>query len=113
MAKKFRSPLPATTHAVTALGALIAAGRRDRQWTAAELGERLGVTAPTVTRIERGNPNVAVGTVLEAAVLVGVPLFEVPAEQLSRVAREANLRLALLPSRVRRVSVAPEVDDDF
>lgn len=99
--KRSRAPLPMTTRAVTALGSLIAAGRRQRGWTAAELGERLGVSAPTVTRIEKGDPGVAVGTVFEAALLVGVRLFDVEPNELARVARDAEQRLALLPSRVR------------
>lgn len=101
-----------TTRAVSTLGAMIAAGRRERGWTAAELAERLGVTAPTVTRIEKGSPGAAVGTVFEAALLVGVPLFEVPVQDLSRVEREAKLRLAVLPARVRPAP-AGEPDDDF
>jgi transcriptional regulator with XRE-family HTH domain len=110
--KKFRQPLPTTTHAVTALGAMIGEGRRQLRWTAADLAERLGVTAPTVTRIEKGSPTVAVGTVFEAALLVGVPLFEVPRDQLPWVARDAERRLALLPARVRMTAVE-ELDDDF
>jgi transcriptional regulator with XRE-family HTH domain len=110
--RRSRPPLPMTIRAVTALGALIAAGRRERGWTAAELGQRLGVTAPTVARIEKGSPSVAVGTVFEAALLVGVPLFDVPSQDLGRVARDAEKRLAVLPSRVR-VSPAGTVDDDF
>jgi transcriptional regulator with XRE-family HTH domain len=101
-----------TTHAVSALGAMVAAGRRERRWTAADLAERLGVTAPTVTRIERGSPSVAIGTVFEAALLVGVPLFDLPPQDLGRAARDAELRLAVLPARVR-ARPANEVDDDF
>jgi len=109
--KMSRHYLLATTAAVTALGAQIAAGRRLRGWTAAELADRLGVSVPTLRRIENGAPTVAVGVMFEAAVLCGVELFSVDPADLPRVAREAQLRSAVLPSRVRRAPV--HADDDF
>ncbi|MCI2239624.1 helix-turn-helix transcriptional regulator [Paenibacillus sp. TRM 82003] len=109
--KRTRSLLPATTHALTALGAQIAAGRREHGWSAADLAGRLGVAPALVGRIERGAPGTAVGTVLEAAIVCGVPLFSVDAEELPGVAALARDRLALLPRRVHRRRI--EIDDDF
>ena len=45
-----------------AIGAFIAALRREREWTQAELGEKLGVTNKTVSRWETGTymPDLAV-----------------------------------------------------
>ena len=106
-----RRYLPAAAAATAALGSLVAAGRRERGWTAAELAERLGVSAQTLRRLERGSPTVAVGLVLEAALLCGVELFATPEDQLARVARDAETRLALLPRRVRPRPVV--IDDDF
>lgn len=40
----------------------------------AELGEKIGVTRYTVGALENGSPKVAVGTVMEAALAVGLPL---------------------------------------
>ncbi|WP_432493728.1 XRE family transcriptional regulator [Kineococcus auxinigenes] len=71
---------------------------------------RGGFRAGLVGRIERGAPGTAVGTVLEAAVACGVPLFSVDAEELPGVAELARARLALLPRRVHRGRV--EIDDD-
>jgi transcriptional regulator with XRE-family HTH domain len=106
-----RRYLPAAAAAATALGSLVAAGRRERGWTAAELAERLGVSVQTLRRLERGSPTVAVGLVFEAALLCGVELFSTPQDQLGGLARDAETRLALLPARVRpRPTV---IDDDF
>ncbi len=93
------------------LGAQIAIARREAGWTAAELAERLGVTPALVARIEKGSPAVAVGTILEAAVLCGVPLFDVAPDELAGVAERQRDRLALLPARVR--SRPRPVSDDF
>lgn len=111
MVRVQRRHLPAATAAVSALGTMIAAGRRERGWTAVELAERLGVSVQTLRRVEQGSPAVAVGLVFEAALLCGVELFSSPADELDRVARDARLRLALLPARVRATPTA--VDDDF
>lgn len=114
MAKKERAYLPATSLVLDILGSQIAAARRELGWSAADLGGRLGVTPQLVTRMERGAPGTAIGTVFEAAVVCGVPLFGVdPADpaSLRAIAEREHSRLALLPSRVRRKPVV--VDDDF
>jgi transcriptional regulator with XRE-family HTH domain len=109
--KRERSYLPTTVAAVEALGAQIAAARRELGWTAADLAGRLGVTVHLVGRIEKGSPSTAIGTVLEAAVVCGVPLFGPDPDDVTRAAERAQARLALLPERVR-VST-PNVDNDF
>lgn len=109
--KRSRTYLPATQAAVAALGAQIAVARRELGWSAAHLAERIGVSAPVITRIEKGAPGTAVGTVFEAAVVCGVPLFGVPASELPSVAEREQSRAAVLPARVRGKRV--ELDDDF
>lgn len=109
--KKSRRHLASTQAAVSTLGSLITEGRRARGWTAAELAERLGISAPTLTRIERGEPTVAIGVVLDAAVLCGVNLFDTDPRDLGRLAETARLRAALLPARIVRDQV--RIDDDF
>lgn len=106
-----RRYLPGATAAVAALGSMVAAGRRERGWTATEFAERLGTSVQTLRRLEKGSPTVAVGLIFEAALLCGVELFSTPSDQLDRLAREARLRVALLPERVRSTSVS--IDDDF
>ena len=109
--KMQRRYLPAASAAAAALGSMVAAGRRERGWTANEFAERLGVSAQTLRRLERGSPTVAVGLVFEAALLCGVDLFSTPPDQLDRMAGDARTRLALLPARVRPTPVS--IDDDF
>ncbi len=106
-----RSVLPAVNAALQALGAQVAIARREAGWTAAELADRLGVTPALVARIEKGSPAVAVGTVLEAAVLCGVPLFDATPDELASVAARQRDRLALLPARIR--TRPRPVSDDF
>ena len=101
---------PLTLEAAKLLGSDVRLGRRQRRWTVAELAERVGVSEATMLKVEHGDPGVRLGIALEAAALVGVPLF---GEDRSRRALEAARvedRLALLPQRVRQPL---EADDDF
>lgn len=101
-------------YALQALGTQIAVARRELGWTAADLAKRLGVTAQVVSRIEHGAPSTSAGTVIEAAVLCGIPLFETHPDDVRTMAivtENERLRLALLPSRSRRRPV--EVSSDF
>jgi transcriptional regulator with XRE-family HTH domain len=92
------------------LGAQVRAGRIERGWTVAQLAERAGVAEKTVRNVERGALGVALGTVLDCAVLVGVTLFY---EDERRLAAEAERgRAALIGKRVRPPP-RPDVDLDF
>lgn len=102
---------PYIEDAAKLLGARIQEGRRDRRWSAAELAKRVGVSRPTLGKIERGDPSVGLGAAFEAARLVGVPLFVEDRDQLRTELARSRDRLALLPQRVR--SSRGDVDDDF
>ena len=98
-----------TVEAARLLGRRIALARRERRWTVAELAERVGSSETTIRKVERGDPSVALGTVFEAAALVGVPLFSDDPTTLARESERVEARLAVLPRRVRR----RHVDDEF
>ena len=87
--------------AVSMLSAQIAAARREKRMTAAEVAERVGISTITLRAVERGLPTVAIGTVFEVATLLGVPLFTDERDQLSSAYALQRGQLALLPSRVR------------
>jgi DNA-binding XRE family transcriptional regulator len=101
---------PQTREATKLLGASVRAGRRERRWTVAELAERVGVSETTMLKVERGDPGVRLGTALEAAALVEVPLFSEADSRRALEAARLEDRLAVLPQRVRQ---PPEADDDF
>lgn len=101
-----------TRHALETLAGQIKAARLSRRWTQAELAERAAISVPTLRRIEAGDPGVAVGTVLEIAVLAGIELFNTDAIGMSVLAGRARDQVALLPQRVR-TRASDEVDDDF
>lgn len=95
----------ATRHRLRELGEGLKAARLARGLTQSEVAERLGVSRFTVMALERGEPGVAIGTVLEAAALLDLPLSE------GSNAGVARTLLQFLPTRARRQPV--KVDDDF
>lgn len=100
----------ATREALELLGTSIRVARLHRRWTIRELAERVGVSHVTIQKVERGDPGVALGTALEAATLVGLPLFHPDADVRARELDHRRRELALLPTRARE---AGPVDDDF
>jgi transcriptional regulator with XRE-family HTH domain len=90
------------------MGTAIRSARLERRFTVEDLADRVGVNKETITRIQKGDGRVAIGTVLETAYLVGlsprVP-FEDPAGD------PTERLLSHLPkiARPRRRSI----DDDF
>lgn len=93
------------------LGAEIKQARIGRRWTARELAERAGITPATLSKVERGDPTVTLGTAFDVANLVGVPLFYEDKSRLAEAAARSRERAALIPQRVR--SRREDADDDF
>jgi DNA-binding XRE family transcriptional regulator len=62
--------------AIRLLADSIRSARIKRGMSMAELAARIGVSRQSVHRIERGEPGSGIGSVFEAAVMVGVTLFE-------------------------------------
>src|SRR5580692_1946878 len=93
---------PLTKEAARLLGARIRLGRKERRWTVESLAERVGVTEGTLRKIEQGNLSVSLGAALEAAVLVGVPLFDRDPDRRTLERGRVEDRLALFPSCIRK-----------
>jgi len=107
---KVRRYSPVAREVARLLGGRISAARRERRWTVQQFAERVGVTPPTIRKIERGDLGVAVGSVFEAASILGVPLFAADPSRRALDARHVDDQLALLPQRVRRPA---RVRNDF
>jgi transcriptional regulator with XRE-family HTH domain len=97
--------------ALKLLGSSVRAARIERRMTTSELAERVGISRASLHRIERGDPRSSIGSVFEAATIVGVPLFEANPSRLAAELVRVEEKLALLPKLIRTPSV--DVDDEF
>ena len=94
-------PLPAA-QALRKLGRYLAIARRKRGISTGDMAERLFVSRDTLWRLERGDPTVALGTLVTAAFVLQLH------DRLANLAALATFELALglderrLPQRIRR-----------
>lgn len=94
-------PLPAT-YALRKLGRDLALARRKRGISTSDMAARLFVGRNTLWRLERGDPTVAVGTLVTAAFVLNLH------DRLANLAAPATDDLAVslderrLPKRIRR-----------
>ena len=100
-----------TRRTLKILAAMIAAARKERKMSQSELAQRLGVSRLTVRAIEQGGSTVAIGTVFEAAVTVGIPLLAEDKKEQDRLATSIAAIARVLPERGRGRNQV--VDDDF
>jgi transcriptional regulator with XRE-family HTH domain len=88
--------------------------RQAKRWPAAELAARAGVSARTVSMIERGSPTVSAGNLFNVAVLAGVDLFGADADELARLRALGRDKIALIPARTYHLRPREDdVDLDF
>ena len=111
MPTKPRSYSRLTEEALLLLGKQIRFARKSRRMSEHDLAARIGVARSTLQLIEKGNPSVAIGLVLEAATLTGVDLFVPETTTLAPQLERTDNKLALMPRSIRKPR--HEVDDDF
>ena len=70
--KSFHQLPAAVQSALPELGAAIRVARIRRRQSAQDFASRLGVTLPTLRKLERGDPGVAVATFVSALWLIGL-----------------------------------------
>jgi len=88
-----------TTIVLETLGAMIKAARIERHLSQTDLAERVGVSRYTIGLLEKGNPNVAIGSVFEAATIVGIPLMGNDPRQLTKLSQAIANLVQILPAK--------------
>ena len=88
---------PATSSALDKLGADLAVARLRRKESLASWASRMGVTVPTLMRMEAGEPGVGIGIYATALWLIGrdAALTELAAPANDRGAMELDVREAI------------------
>jgi transcriptional regulator with XRE-family HTH domain len=106
-----RAVSPYSRDALALFARMIRRARIERGLTVQELADRAGVSRGLIQRIERGDPGCAIGTVFEAAAIVGIRLFDADQPALAAQLAASGATLALLPKSVR--PSGGMVKDDF
>jgi transcriptional regulator with XRE-family HTH domain len=72
MARTYLRQFPGADHQIQALGERLRLARVRRSLSAVVFAERMGVSRMTLSRLEKGAPNVALGTYLRALRILGL-----------------------------------------
>ena len=96
-----KTPFP-VEEALPRIGASIRTARIRRRKTAADLARRLGVSLPTLRKLEAGDPGVALGTFLSALWLLELMPPVMEALDPAKDDIGMTLDLARMPKRARQ-----------
>jgi transcriptional regulator with XRE-family HTH domain len=113
MTRKNTVVRPDVHDALVVLGQQIKLARRSRGWSVIDTAARVGVSHATFTAIERGAPGTTIGSVFNAASILGVPLFSTddPVE-LARLRRSGERDLGVVKSVRSRAAHQSKVKVD-
>lgn len=100
-----------TKEALALLGGLIRAARKTQKRKTKTLAEQAGISRNLLYRIEMGDPTCAIGVVFEVATLLGIKLFDMEPNALTRYLRQTEEKLALLPKAIH--DSTKDLNDDF
>ncbi len=93
------------------LGQLIRIARKEKGISQQELCERLSVSRGRIKRIEQGNPEVAIGVVIEACFILGIPLLGCEAKDVDNLAKMLSYMNKLIPLNIPAKNI--DFDDNF
>jgi transcriptional regulator with XRE-family HTH domain len=94
---------PATLSALETMGSHLALARMRRKESLATRAQRIGVSVPTLTRMENGDPTVSLGAYAQALWLIGRDgeLARIAAPEFDREAMERDVDQAIALGKQR------------
>ena len=101
MAKRTPPSHPHAQRQISALGLRLRAARLRRKMTQEVLAERVGVSVPTVAKLESGDPSTSLATMLRVLSVLGL------SADVDLIAAEDTLGRDLQDSDLRRPSRSP------
>lgn len=107
MAKRTPPTHPSARRAIQALGERLRAARLRRKMTQAIMAERVGVSVPTLKKLEQGEPTTSLATMVRVLTVLGLAgdIDKIGAED--KLGRELQDSQLAPPRSTRRRSTAP------
>lgn len=110
MAKRTPPTHPSVQRQIEALGQRLRAARMRRSMTQEIMAERVGVSIPTIGKLESGDPSTSLATMLRALTVLGlsgdIDLIAAH-DSLGRELQDSALRRSNAPARLPTPSVPP------
>ena|SRR6478735_683006 len=101
MAKRTPPTHPRVQRQIEALGQRLRAARMRRSMTQEVMAERVGVSVPTLAKLENGDPSTSLATVLRALTVLGL------ADDIDLIAVQDTLGRELQDNALRRTNTSP------
>jgi transcriptional regulator with XRE-family HTH domain len=101
MAKRIPPTHPRARRQIEALGQRLRAARMRRSMTQEVMAERVGVSVPTIAKLENGDPSTSLATVLRILTALGL------ADDIDSLAAEDTLGRELQDNALRRTNARP------
>jgi transcriptional regulator with XRE-family HTH domain len=98
MAKRIPPTHPRARHQIEALSQRLRAARMRRSMTQEVMAERVGVSVPTIAKLESGDPSTSLATVLRALTVLGL------AGDIDLIAAQDTLGRELQDNALRRTN---------
>ena len=101
MAKRIPPTHPRVQRQIEALGQRLRAARMRRSMTQEVMAERVGVSIPTLAKLENGDPSTSLATVLRVLTVLGL------ADNIDSIAAQDTLGRELQDNALRRTNKSP------
>lgn len=103
MAKRIPPTHPRVQRQIEALSQRLRAARMRRSMTQEVMAERVGVSVPTIAKLENGDPSTSLATVLRVLTVLGL------AGDIDLIAAQDTLGRELQDNALRRTNAPPRV----
>lgn len=101
MAKRIPPTHPRAQRQIQALSKRLRAARMRRSMTQEVMAERVGVSIPTIAKLENGDPSTSLATMLRALTVLGL------ADDIDLIAAQDTLGRELQDNALRRTNASP------
>jgi len=102
--------LSRSKHIISYLGNMIKLVRKEHRMSCQELAERVGITRPTIIRMEAGTTSCSIGNYIDCCCILGIDLLQPNLDNSENISNLMNKIVNMMP---KRSDSSIELFDDF